>query len=316
MVRDTPLRTVFVICGPTASGKSRLALGLARRLADTGAGATIINADSMQVYRGLEILTAQPDAMARAAVPHDLYGILEPDDPCSAGRWCGLALAAIAQAHEAGRAAIVCGGSGLYLRALTDGMAPVPEIPTSIRARVRARHAALGSMAFHAELANRDPDGAAAIRPSDPQRMMRAMEVLETTGQAFARWQEGPAEGPPADWCFRIVRLSPPRELLYAAIDARFDAMLRAGAMAEAAALAARGLDPRLPAMKALGVADLAKAAVGEVALEDAVRRVKTASRNYAKRQETWFGRQIIADFTYKETFSESFLEKILSEIL
>jgi tRNA dimethylallyltransferase len=316
VVRDTPPRTVFVICGPTASGKSRLALGLARRLADTGTGATIINADSMQVYRGLEILTAQPDAQARAEAPHELYGILEPDDPCSAGRWRALALAAIAHAQETGRTAIVCGGSGLYLRALTEGIAVVPDIPPAVRARVRARHAALGSLAFHAELAARDPEGAAAIRRSDPQRMMRAMEVLEATGRPLADWQVASMEGPPSELRFRIVRLSPPRESLYAAIDARFDAMVSRGAMAEAAALAARRLNPSLPAMKALGVAELAKAAVGKMPLEDAVSRAKTASRNYAKRQETWFGRQIITYFTYTETFSESFSEKILSEIL
>lgn len=315
MVRDAP-RTVIVICGPTASGKSCLALGLARRLAETGAGGTVINADSMQVYRGLEILTAQPDTTARAEVPHELYGILEPDDPCSAGRWRGFAVAAIERAHDEGRVAVVCGGTGLYLRALTGGIAPVPDIPAGVRARVRARHAVLGSVAFHAALATRDPEGAAAIRPSDPQRMMRAMEVVEATGLPLSRWQEVPAEGPPAGLAFRIIRLSPPRTALYAAIDARFDAMLRAGALAEAAALAARGLDPDLPAMKALGVVELAQAAAGAMPLEDAVTRAKTASRNYAKRQETWFNRQIIADSTYMETFSERFLQKIFPEIL
>lgn len=315
MLRDAP-RTVLVICGPTASGKSCLAFGLARRLADTGAGGIVINADSMQVYRGLEILTAQPDAAARAEVPHELYGILEPDDPCSAGRWRGLALAAIERAHDEGRIAVVCGGSGLYLRALIDGIAPVPDIPASIRVRVRTRHAELGSAAFHAELAARDPESAAVIRLSDPQRMMRAMEVLEATGLPLARWQKAPAEGPPAGLAFRIIRLSPPRAALYAAIDARFDAMVRAGALAEAAALAAQGLDPELPAMKALGVVELAQAAAGEMSLEDAVKRAETASRNYAKRQETWFNRQIITNFTYRETFSESFMEKILPEIL
>lgn len=309
-------RTVFIICGPTASGKSRLALGLARRLAETGGGATIINADSMQVYRGLEVLTAQPDAAARAEAPHDLYGMFEPNDPCSAGRWRGLALVAIKHAQEEGRAAVVCGGSGLYLRALTGGIAPVPDIPADVRASIRARHAALGSTAFHAELAARDPEGAMAIRPSDSLRMMRAMEVVEATGLPLSRWQEVPAEGPPAGLAFRIIRLSPPRAALYAAIDARFDAMLRAGALAEAAALAARRLDPDLPAMKALGVVELARAAGGAMPLEDAVTRVKTASRNYAKRQETWFNRQIIADFTYREILSESFLQKILPEIL
>lgn len=303
--------TVFVVCGPTASGKSGLALALARRI-----GGTVINADSMQVYRGLEILTAQPTAAERAEVPHALYGILDPADPCSAGRWRELALAAIAAAREAGRTAILCGGSGLYLRALMQGIAPVPAIADSVRVAVRARFAEIGPAAFHAELARRDPETAASVRPSDPLRLMRAMEVLEATGLPLARWRALPAQALPGALRFRTMLLDPPRAALYAAIEARFDRMIEAGALDEARALAARGLDPALPAMKALGVMDLARAAAGEIAMEQAVSRAKTASRNYAKRQETWFSRQIIADFSYNEKFSESLFEKILSEIL
>jgi tRNA dimethylallyltransferase len=303
--------TVFVVCGPTASGKSALALAIAQRI-----GGGIINADSMQVYRGLEILSAQPTAEERALVPHFLYGVLEPDDPCSAGRWRELALKAIADVRAAGRVPVLCGGTGLYLRALMQGIAPVPMIPADVRAAVRARHAALGNAAFHAELAARDPETAAGIRPSDPLRMMRAMEVLEATGLPLARWRALPGEGAPDGTIFRTVLLDPPRDALYAAIEARFRRMVTAGALAEAAALVARGVDPQLPAMKALGVAELARAAAGEVEIEYAVMRAVTQSRNYAKRQVTWFRRQLIADFTYKEKFSESLYKKILSEIL
>ncbi len=303
--------TVFVVCGPTASGKSALALALAQRI-----NGGIVNADSMQVYRGLEILSAQPTASERAIIPHLLYGILDPADVCSAGRWRELALKAIAEVRGAGRVPVLCGGSGLYLRALVQGIAPVPTIPADVRAAVRARHAALGNAAFHAELAARDPETAAGVRASDPLRMMRAMEVLEATGLPLARWRALPGEGPPAGMAFRTVLLHPTRADLYAAIEARFRRMVTAGALAEAAALVARGVDPGSPAMKALGVAELARAAAGDIGLEYAVTRAVTLSRNYAKRQVTWFRRQLIANFSYQEKFSESLCEKILSEIL
>jgi tRNA dimethylallyltransferase len=314
-----PPSTVFVICGPTASGKSDLALALAERLSAIGtggAGGTIINADSMQVYRGLEILTAQPDDQTRARVPHELYGVLAPDDPCSAGRWRDMALAAIGAAQAEGRVPIIAGGTGLYLKALMDGIAPVPDIPKDIRADVRARHARLGNEGFHAALAVVDPDAAATIKPTDPHRMMRALEVLEATGEPLKAWQGRQGTGAPAGLDFRTVLLDPPRAGLYAAIEARFDAMAAAGAVDEAAALVGLDLDPSLPALKALGVTDLARAARGECALEAAVMQAKTASRQYAKRQVTWFKGQIITDFRYNEKLSESLCRKILSDIL
>jgi tRNA dimethylallyltransferase len=307
---------VFVICGPTASGKSGLALALAERLAKTGAGGTIINADSMQVYRGLEILTAQPGAQTRARVPHKLYGVLAPDDPCSAGRWRDMALVAIGAAQAEGRVPIVTGGTGLYLKALMEGIAPVPDIPMDIRADVRARHTRLGNDGLHAALAAVDPDAAALIGPTDPQRMIRALEVLEATGEPLKAWQKKQGTGAPAGLDFRTVGLDPPRADLYAAIEARFDGMVAAGAVAEAAVLAARGLDPSLPAMKALGVADMARVAAGSIALDDAVMQAKTASRHYAKRQVTWFKGQMITNFRFNEKLSESLYPKILSDIL
>lgn len=304
--------TVTVIAGPTASGKSALALALA--VAREG---VVINADSMQVYRGLAELTDQPDAEARARVPHRLYGVLDPAEPCSAGRWREMALAEIEAALAAGRAPIVTGGTGLYLKALIEGIAPVPEIPEAIKRAVRARHGALGNAAFHAELAARDPEGGAAIRVSDTQRMIRAAEVLEATGRPLAAWQrEEAAIGPPAHLAFRVLLLMPPRADLYAAIDARVGRMVEAGALEEAVRLTERGLPPDLPAMKALGLADLAAAARGEVPLEAALERLRTATRNYAKRQITWFQGQMLADTVFLTQFSESTCEEILSKIL
>ena len=233
--------TVFVIAGPTASGKSGLALALAERLAVQGRGGVVINADSMQVYRGLEILTAQPGQDAFARAPHVLYGILDPADPCSAGRWRAMALAEIARARAAGKTAIVVGGTGLYLRALMEGIAPMPDIPEDVRARVRAHLAEIGKAAFHAELAGRDPDAGRAIRASDSQRMMRAFEVLEATGRPLSYWQALPPAGPPAGLAFRTVLLDPPRAELYAAIEARLDRMVAAGALDEARVLADGG---------------------------------------------------------------------------
>jgi tRNA dimethylallyltransferase len=262
-------QTCYVIAGPTASGKSGLAVALAERT-----GGVVINADSMQVYRGVERLTDQPDRATQARVPHRLYGVLDPSESCSAGRWRTLALAEIEAALAAGRAPVVVGGSGLYLQALMEGLAPTPDIPPAVRAAVRRRHAELGNQAFHAELAARDAAGAAKIPATDSQRMTRAAEVLEATGRSLAQWQRVPACGPPEDLAFRVT------------------------------------------VMKALGVAELAAAARGELETGAAVTRAKTATRNYAKRQITWFKGQMVADFTFYTQYSESFKGKILSEVL
>lgn len=302
---------VTIIAGPTASGKSGLALALAERT-----NGVVINGDSMQVYRGVERLTDQPDREVQARVPHRLYGVLDPSEHCSAGRWRGLALAEIEAALAAKHLPIVVGGSGLYLRALTEGLAAIPEIPPTVRSMVRQRHAELGNRAFHAQLATKDPAAAAIIRVTDSQRMMRAAEVLEATGRSLVEWRRSTDDGPPDGVGFRIILLMPPRETLYAAIDARFDRMVELGGLEEVRALAARGLAPHLPVMKALGVAELAAAVRGEMELGAAVDRAKTATRNYAKRQITWFKRQMIADFTFDTQFSESFKKKILSEII
>lgn len=308
---DRKIQTVTVIAGPTASGKSALALALAERLAGT-----VINADSMQVYLGLARLTDQPDADAQARVPHRLYGFLDPAEPCSAGRWRELALDEIDRALEAGSPPVVVGGTGLYLKALIEGIAPVPDIPDAVRAGVRARHAALGNAAFHQDLADRDAGAAAAIGLGDPQRMIRAAEVIEATGRSLLDWQGDPAEGPPDHLRFRTILLMPPRDVLYAAIEARVARMAASGGLEEAVALAARGLAPDLPAMKALGVAELAAAARGEGTLEAALTRLKTATRNYAKRQITWFSGQMVADLAFCTQFSESSSNEFFAKIL
>jgi len=308
---DREKQTVTVIAGPTASGKSGLALALAERL-----GGTVINADSMQVYRCLERLTDQPDAAARSRAPHRLYGILDPSEPCSAGRWRELALKEIDASLAADRPPIAVGGTGLYLKALIQGIAPVPEIPDKVRTAVRARLVALGNQAFHEDLGARDARSAAAIGPGDTQRMIRAAEVIEATGRSLTDWQSEPPEGPPGHLGFRTILLMPARDTLYAAIEARVERMAAAGALEEAAALAARGLAPDLPAMKALGVAELAAAARGAAPLDEALVRLKTATRNYAKRQITWFKGQMVADLILTAQFSESNRKEFFTKIL
>jgi len=309
-------KPVLVVAGPTASGKSGLALAIAEAM--TG---VVINADSMQVYRELGVLTARPGAAALARAPHRLYGILPAREPCSAGRWRKLALGAIEEAHATGRLPIVTGGSGLYIQALVEGIVALPEVPQEIRARARALFEKLGAEGFHAALAARDPLMGGRLRPRDRQRLIRAWEVLETTGESLAAWQEEHSGGPPAHLDFAGILLEPPRGGLYAAIERRLDAMIATGAVAEAASLLALGLDPQLPAMKAVGVPELALYLRGELSLEEAVRRAKQATRRLAKRQLTWFrhhrpGREvlIVKDALFAQ-FSESFKERIFNFI-
>lgn len=294
-------RTVFLVAGPTASGKSALALDVAR--AFDGA---VINADSMQVYRDLSVLTARPGPEACRAVPHLLYGTLGAEERCSAARWRGMALEAIETTRSEGRVPVVAGGTGLYLKALMEGLSPMPNIPDAVRADVRARLAAEGAAALHRALQGADPETAARVPPSDSQRIARALEVVEATGRPLSQWQAVAPEGPPEGLVFRVIALLPPREALYAACDARFGQMLKAGALAEVAALMARGLDPTLPAMKALGVSALAAHLDGALTLDEAAAQARTLTRRYAKRQLTWLRHQIIADMAINAQYSES----------
>ena len=253
-------------------------------------GGTVINADSMQVYRELRVLTARPTPEDEARVPHALYGVRAAAEPGSAAWWRGAALGTMDEAASAGRVPILTGGTGLYLAALTRGIADIPDPGAEARAEARGLLAVEGSAALHGRLLAADPDTAATLRPSDSQRIARAWEVLRGTGRGLAAWHRAaPAPAPLASsWSFRMILLDPPRPSLRAAIAGRFDAMLEAGALDEVRALLAQGLDPALPAMRAHGVPELSAFLAGEVTLSEAARRATLATGQYLKRQATW----------------------------
>jgi tRNA dimethylallyltransferase len=267
---------------------------------------TIINADSLQIYRDLRILSARPDAGALARAPHRLYGYRDAAERGSVGHWRALALAEIEQAHRASSLPIVVGGTGLYLRALQHGLAAIPPIPVAIRGEAAELYETLGGGAFHERLRALDPVAAARLLSGDRQRLMRAYEVVRATGLPIAEWQV--RTGAAAPYRFATLLLMPPRATLYALCEARFRAMMSAGALAEAAALAARGLDPTLPAMKGVGVPELLRHLRAEIALDEAVVLATRATRRYAKRQMTWFHHQMLPDLIFNEKFSESLL--------
>ncbi len=296
----------ILIAGPTASGKSALALRLAEAV-----GGAVINADSMQVYRELRILTARPTPADEARAPHMLYGVLPASEACSAGRWLDLARDAIAAARASGQVPIVVGGTGLYFLALTEGLAPIPAIPADVRSAARRLHAELGGPAFHARLASRDPVMASRLRPSDPQRLIRAYEVIEATGQSLADWQGRPSAPPVLGQPWHGVLLEPPRSLIYRRCDRRLEAMLAEGALDEVRAFAALELDPALPAMKAVGVPPLISHIRGEISEAAALAAAQTATRRYAKRQYTWLRHKMLSWQRYSTKDSESFFEKI-----
>lgn len=279
---------VLVIAGPTASGKSRLAIDVAVAL-----GGEVINADSMQVYRELRVLTARPSPADEARVPHRLFGVIPAAEVCSVGRWLSLAAAEMEKVRAAGRLPIVVGGSGLYLKGLVEGLAPIPDIPAAVRGRVRARYARIGEGAFRAALAELDPASAERIAAGDRQRLIRAFEVVEATGRPLSAWLAGGAQQPPVAARFRTLVLRPPRTNLHAAAAARFERMLAEGAIEEVRALLALNLDPELPAMKAVGVPELAACLGGEITLETATELAKRRTRHLAKRQLTWLRHQL-----------------------
>jgi tRNA dimethylallyltransferase len=277
-----------LLAGPTASGKSALALALAEELRGT-----IINADSMQVYRDLRAITARPTGADEARVPHLLYGHVDAAENYSVGRWCVDIQAAIAATRSAGRLPILVGGTGLYFKALTQGLAAVPPIPAGVRAAVRDRLAADGVEPLYAELKQRDPATAQRLMPADRSRITRALEVVLATGRSLSDWHR---EGMPAPIdAARAVKLflDVERSELHRRIDARFDAMLKSGALEEVRQLAQRGLDLALPAMKAHGVPWLMRHIKGEIPIEEAAEGGKRDTRRYTKRQATWFRNQL-----------------------
>jgi tRNA dimethylallyltransferase len=277
-----------LIAGPTASGKSALALRLAE-----ATGGVIVNTDSMQVYGDLRVLTARPTAEEEARVPHRLYGTVDAAINFSAGAWVAEAAKVLEEARAAGRLPIFVGGSGLYFKALTRGLSAVPPIPADVREGVRARLEHDGVEALHAELAARDPVSAERLKPRDRTRIARALEVVEATGRPLHDWhREGlPPLLPQGE--FTALFLEPERDALYARVDARFGQMLKDGALEEVAALAARKLDPLLPAMKAHGVPALIRHLAGELSLDEAGEIGRADTRHYAKRQFTWFRHQL-----------------------
>jgi tRNA dimethylallyltransferase len=284
----TDENNAVLIAGPTASGKSALALALARK-----AGGIVINADSMQVYRDLKVITARPTGDEEALVPHRLYGHVDAAVNFSAGAWVADAAVVLKQARAEKRLPIFVGGSGLYFKALTRGLSAVPPIPPEIREAIRARLERDGVETLHAELARRDPPAAERLKPRDRTRIARALEVIEATGRSLSDWHR---EGLPPllpEGTFSALFLEPDRDQLYARIDARFETMLKAGALDEVAALASRKLDPLLPAMKAHGVPALIAHLAGQLSLEEASRIGRADTRHYAKRQFTWFRHQL-----------------------
>lgn len=288
MTSSKAAHKAVLIAGPTASGKSALALALAQRT-----GGVVINTDSMQVYRDLRVLTARPTVEEEALVPHRLYGHVDASINFSAGAWVADAAKMLDEARAQNRLPIFVGGSGLYFRALTRGLSAVPPISPEIRVNVRARLDRDGVEALHAELARLDPVSAERLKPRDRSRIARALEVVEATGRSLTDWHH---EGLPPllpQGAFTALFLSPERDALYARIDARFDAMLRAGALEEVERLAARKLDPLLPAMKAHGVPALIRHVAGELTLEEAATIGRADTRHYAKRQFTWFRHQL-----------------------
>ena len=293
--------SVLTIAGPTGSGKSALALELAEAY-----GGTIINADSLQSYRDLPILTAQPTQAAEKRIPHRLYGFLGARERGSAARWRALALDEIASATKAGCLPILVGGTGLYLRALEKGLAPIPEIPQEIRREAVELHRALGGAAFRERLAKLDPVAARRLASGDKQRLVRAFEVVRATGVPISVWHQERNSQPPCR--FWMILLAPAREQLYATCNERFIQMIEAGALAEAAALAQRGIDPDLPVMKALGLPELSSHLRGEMSLTAAIAAAQRSTRRYAKRQMTWFRHQASPDLTLSAQFPESLL--------
>jgi tRNA dimethylallyltransferase len=299
---------VIAVAGPTGSGKSALAIALAEAF-----DGSVINADSMQVYREARILTARPGPEDEARVPHRLFGVLAANDPCSAGRWRAMAEAEILAAEVDGRLPVVVGGTGLYLEALLHGLAPVPPVPPEVREDARRLHAELGGERFREALVARDP-ASARLAAGDRQRLLRAWEVLAATSVPLAEWQRRQAGGGCAETSV-VVLLEPPRERLYPALEARFERMLEHGGLEEARALQGFHLDPTLPLLRAVGIRQLLDHLSGKTSLAEAVALAKQATRRYAKRQMTWFRHRLTADLRLNEQFSESLYPEIFSFI-
>lgn len=283
---------IKVIAGPTASGKSALAIETAQ-----ACDGVIINADALQVYDALPLLTARPTDADLQAAPHRLYGVIPPTEICSATRWTALAVAAIREALAEGRTPMLVGGTGLYLRTLMEGLSPVPDVPPGVRTSMIERQRAMGNPAFHEAFSAHDPVMAARLHPNDTQRLIRAWEVLEATGQSLAAWQAQPPQPPVPEWTYDVLILDPPRDVLYERCNARFLVMMEQGALAETKAydeqMAQGTVLTEGGVTQALGFWPLRAYLHGQMSKEDAVILAQTDTRQYAKRQVTWLKNQV-----------------------
>jgi len=300
-----PKPPVALIAGPTGSGKSALALLLAERT-----GGAIVNADSAQIYRDLPVLSAAPTKAEQARAEHRLYGAIDGANPCSAADWAAIARREIADLHVNGRLPILAGGTGLYLRTLLDGIAPVPPIDPNLRQKVREATVEENRR----RLQELDPHAAERLKPGDTTRIARALEVILSTGRSLAQWQQERRGGIGDAVALRPLILLPPRDWLYARCDERFAGMFESGAIDEVEALLARGLNPNLPVVRAIGVREIAAYLSGDLSREEAIAAGQQATRRYAKRQYTWFARQPPADWPrFREIPDESALELLAS---
>lgn len=305
----------MIIVGPTASGKTSFAIELARQLRPRG---EVINADSMQIYKDLPIITAIPDDSERGEIPHHGFQLLDGGVRYSVGRWLTLTQDYVNAVLGRGHIPILVGGTGLYVRTALEGISPIPDIDAAYREEATALHKKLGGTAFRKTLAGYDPELAARLHDGDTQRLIRGMEVALATGEKLSELQKIPPHGGiDIDWS--IIKLNPPRDALYAKIDKRYPSMLKGGGLDEIEALAARKLDPSLPLMKAVGVPPMLRFLKGELDYQTAIDEACRDSRRYAKRQITWFNNQLegefCEDFGDSAQLSRSFFEKILSKI-
>ncbi len=301
---------VLIVAGPTASGKSALALDLA----DAFDG-VVINADSMQVYEELRVLSARPDESETARAPHRLYGVLSGREACSAGKWREMAMAEIADCHANGKLPIITGGTGMYLNALTEGIAPIPDVPARIREDVTTELENLGHEAFFAKLKRDDPETAATLDGTNTQRLIRAAEVFAHTGRGLTSWHQEPVITPPENMKFKKLCYMPPRDILYDRCNRRFDLMIEQGAIDEVRDLIALELPETAPVMKAVGVRELGAYLAGEIDLDTAKEKSQRETRRYAKRQLTWFRHQMTDKEIIDAKYSESLAAKMRHDV-
>ena len=302
--------TVFVIAGPTASGKSGLALCLAQEI-----GGTVINGDSVQIYRDIPLLTARPSQADCTKAPHRLYGYLEGTETLSAGSWRRAALLEIDTCLAQGRVPIITGGTGFYLRALLSGLSPIPDIAPEVRASADAAFKQFGLAGLYQKLIEVDPVTAGRIDRNNPARVLRAWEVWLGTGKPLAHWQQVPPDPPPARLRFIRLLLQPERTALYAACEGRFKTMIRYGVLDQVQKLMAKALPEQAPIHKALGYRSLRAHLNGENTLQDAIDHATQDTKRYAKRQSTWFRNQFESDLTVNTKFSESLWPKISNDL-